>query len=106
MSGPCLPGPARGSHVASTAESSAVVTDHIPDQGFRVSSRDGVPVVTAPGEIDAANAEALDDALAAASADHPTIIVDMTRNVFCDSSGLRVLIMASNAPGRPVASCG
>jgi anti-sigma B factor antagonist len=71
-----------------------VVTGHIPDQGFRVSSRDGVPVVTAPGEIDAANAEALGDALAAASADHPTIIVDMTRNVFCDSSGLRVLIMA------------
>ena len=70
------------------------MTDQIPDQGFRVSSCDGVPVVTAPDEIDAANAEALGDALEAASADHPTIIVDMTRNVFCDSSGLRVLIMA------------
>ncbi len=70
------------------------MTDQIPDQGFRVSSWDGVPVVTAPDEIDAANAEALGDALEAASADHPTIIVDMTRNVFCDSSGLRVLIVA------------
>jgi anti-sigma B factor antagonist len=53
-----------------------------------------MPVVTAPDQIDVANAEALGDTLEAASADHPTIIVNMTRNVFCDSSGLRMLIMA------------
>jgi anti-sigma B factor antagonist len=64
------------------------------DWGFRVWSSGGLPVVTVPAEIDLQNAPALGDALMAASTDHPTVIVDMTANVFCDSSALARLVMA------------
>jgi anti-sigma B factor antagonist len=53
-----------------------------------------LPVVTVPAEIDLHSARTLGDALAAASAGHPTVIVDMTGNVFCDSSALARLVMA------------
>ncbi len=44
----------------------------------------GVPVVEAPEEID----------ICAASRGHATIVVDMTRTRFCDSSGFSVLVAA------------
>jgi anti-sigma B factor antagonist len=52
----------------------------------------GVPVVEAPAEIDVCNAEQLRIALLeAGSGGHATIVVDMTRTRFCDSSGFSVL---------------
>ena len=55
----------------------------------------GVPVVTAPAEVDVTNAPALRAALLEAAADgSPALVVDMTRTRFCDSAGLRVLMDA------------
>ncbi len=69
-------------------------TGRTHDQSFPISSRDGVPVVTAPAEIDFSNALAFGSALAAAGTAGPIIIVDMRANVVCDSSGLSALISA------------
>ena len=53
----------------------------------------GVPVVTAPEEIDLTNVPGLRAALLEAAADgSPALVVDMTRTRFCDSAGLRVLV--------------
>jgi anti-sigma B factor antagonist len=55
----------------------------------------GVPVVTAPEEIDLTNVPGLRVALQeAAAAGSPALVVDMTRTRFCDSAGLRVLVDA------------
>jgi anti-sigma B factor antagonist len=55
----------------------------------------GVPVVTAPEEVDITNAPELRAALqAAAATGSPAFVVDMTRTRFCDSAGLRVLVDA------------
>ena len=55
----------------------------------------GVPIVTAPEEIDITNAPELRSALLKASAHgHGTLVVDMTRTQFCDSSGLHMLLAA------------
>jgi len=66
----------------------------------------GVPVVTAPEEIDITNAPQLRSALLEAAAyGHGTLVADMTRTRFCDSSGLHVLIAAhrrAGAEGREV----
>jgi anti-sigma B factor antagonist len=57
----------------------------------------GVPVVVAPTEIDATNADWLRSVLLqAADRGHGTFVVDMTRTQFCDSAGLRVLVRAHN----------
>jgi anti-anti-sigma factor len=80
----------------------------MPEDKFPVEVVGGVPVVAAPEEIDITNAEALRSALltAAAAADgHGTLVVDMTRTQFCDSSGLHTLIAAhkhAGAEGREV----
>jgi anti-sigma B factor antagonist len=74
----------------------------MPDARFPVEVVRGVPVVAAPEEIDITNAEALRAALstAAAAADgHGTLVVDMTRTQFCDSSGLHALIAAHKRAG-------
>jgi anti-sigma B factor antagonist len=53
----------------------------------------GVPVVATPEEIDITSAPALRSALLEAAAHgHRTLVVDMTRTRFCDSSGLRTLL--------------
>jgi anti-sigma B factor antagonist len=66
----------------------------------------GVPVVAAPEEIDITNTPALRSALLQAAArGHGTLVVDMTRTRFCDSSGLHTLIDAhkrAEAEGRVV----
>ena len=57
----------------------------------------GVPVVAAPEEIDASNADWLRAVLLeAACCGRSTFVVDMTRTQFCDSSGLGVLVRAHN----------
>ena len=65
-----------------------------------------MPVVAAPEEIDITNAEALRAVLLKAAANgHDTLVVDMTRTQFCDSSGLHTLIAAhkrAEAEGREV----
>jgi anti-anti-sigma factor len=71
-----------------------MVTDGTCDQSFRLSSRVGLPVVTTPAEIDFRNAAQLGEVLASASMDHATVIVDMSANVLCDSSGLAEFIKA------------
>jgi anti-sigma B factor antagonist len=52
-----------------------------------------VPVVTAPEEIDITTAPELRSALLEAAAHgHGTLVADMTRTQFCDSSGLHTLL--------------
>jgi anti-sigma B factor antagonist len=78
----------------------------MPDGSFPVEAVKGVPVLTAPEEIDISNAEALRSALIKAAANgHGTLVVDMTQTQFCDSSGLHTLISAhkrAEAEGREV----
>jgi anti-sigma B factor antagonist len=78
----------------------------MPEDRFPVEVVGGVPVVTAPEEIDITNAEELRSALITASANgHSTLVVDMTQTKFCDSSGLHTLIAAhkrAGAQGREV----
>ena len=55
----------------------------------------GVPVVTAPAEIDVTTAEQLRLVLLRPAArKDATVVVDMTRTRFCDSAGLTVLVRA------------
>jgi len=78
----------------------------MPDGSFPVEIVKGMPVVAAPEEIDITNAEALRSALLTAAANGPgTLVVDMTRTRFCDSSGLHALIAVhkrAGAEGREV----
>jgi len=65
------------------------------DGRFPVELVSGVPVVGAPEEIDITNAPELSSALRAAAAGRPgTLVADMTRTRFCDSSGLHALLAA------------
>jgi anti-sigma B factor antagonist len=67
----------------------------VPEIGFPVEVMEGVPVVTAPEEVDIANAGLLQQALAeAARAGQVLVVVDMTRTRFCDSTGLNALVAA------------
>ena len=55
----------------------------------------GIPVVTAPAEIDVGNADMLRAAaLRATARGHATLVVDLSKTHFCDSAGLSVLIRA------------
>jgi anti-sigma B factor antagonist len=57
----------------------------------------GVPVVTAPEEIDLASAAGLRSALLDASArGRGTFVVDMSQTRFCDSARIHVLVGAHN----------
>ena len=65
------------------------------DGRFPVELAGGVPVVAAPEEIDITNAPDLRAALLRAAAGGPgTLVADMTRTRFCDSSGLHTLLAA------------
>ena len=67
----------------------------MPEARFPVEMAGGVPVVTAPVEIDVTSADGLRAALAAATArGHGTFVVDMSLTRFCDSSGLHALVAA------------
>lgn len=64
---------------------------------FPVQMIGGVSVITAPEEIDVTNAAGLRAALLDAGG-HPngngTLVLDMSRTRFCDSSGVNVLVRA------------
>jgi anti-sigma B factor antagonist len=67
----------------------------MPEASFPVEVIGGMAVVAAPEEIDAANAAGLRAALLRAAAHRKgTLVVDMSRTQFCDSSGLNVLVRA------------
>lgn len=54
----------------------------------------GVPVVTAPADIDVITADELRAVLRGAADGNATVVVDMIRTVFCNSAGLGVLVGA------------
>ena len=65
------------------------------DGRFRLEVASGVPVVATPEEIDITSAPGLRSALLEAAAHgHGTLVVDMSRTHFCDSSGLHALLAA------------
>jgi anti-sigma B factor antagonist len=65
------------------------------DGRFPIELVSGVPVVEAPEEIDITNAPKLRWALLEAAAHGSgTLVADMTRTRFCDSSGLKTLVAA------------
>jgi len=67
----------------------------VRDDSFSVEVVSGVPVVTAPEEIDITNAPELRTALLEAAAHGPgALVADLTRTQFCDSSGLYTLLAA------------
>ena len=67
----------------------------MPEISFPVEVIEGMPVVTAPKEIDIANAALLDKAMTeAAGPGHAVVVVDMSRTRFCDSAGLNALVAA------------
>jgi anti-sigma B factor antagonist len=78
----------------------------MPEPNFPVELVDGVPVVSAPEEIDITNAAGLRAALLQAAAPgNGTLVVDMSRTQFCDSAALNVLVRAhkrAQAEGREV----
>ena len=66
---------------------------------FPVELVRGVPVVTAPEEIDITNAAGLrmallSEAAGLEAAGHLAFVVDMTRTRFCDSAGIAALVEA------------
>jgi len=68
----------------------------MPEASFPVEMVSGVPVVTAPEEIDVTNAARLRSVLLGATAPgHATLVVDMAQTQFCDSAGLNVLVRAN-----------
>ena len=65
------------------------------DGRFPIEVVDGVPVAAAPEEIDTTNAQELRAVLLEAAAyGHGTLVADLTRTRFCDSSGLHALLAA------------
>ena len=67
----------------------------MPDIRYLRKMINGVPVVTAPPEIDITTADQLRAVLLdAAARGHATVVVDMTGTQFCDSYGLRTLLRA------------
>jgi anti-sigma B factor antagonist len=67
----------------------------VHDGRFPIELVSGVPVVAAPEEIDITNVPELRSTLLEAAADGPaTLVADLTRTRFCDSSGLHALLAA------------
>lgn len=67
----------------------------VPDAGFPVEIVAGVPVVTTCEEIDVTNAARLRAVLLEAAArSHGTLVIDMSRTQFCDTSGIHALVSA------------
>lgn len=67
----------------------------MPMVGYGIRSVNGLPVVSAPVEIDVSNADELRQRLLACTDEgHAVLIVDMSETVFCDSTGLHQLVRA------------
>jgi anti-anti-sigma factor len=63
------------------------------DQAFGLRTHGSMAVLTPPGEIDASSSGRLREALIDAASGHSVVIVDMSANTFCDSSGIRALVI-------------
>jgi anti-sigma B factor antagonist len=68
----------------------------MPEEPTSIGVLDGLAVVTPPAEIDIVHAASFRAALADAAAGHPVVVVDMSATMFCDSTGLRLLLQASD----------
>jgi anti-sigma B factor antagonist len=66
----------------------------VPYIRFPVTLAGDVPVVGAPEEIDATNAEGLRTAMLNAGQLHRVMVIDMSQTRFCDSAGLHALLSA------------
>jgi anti-sigma B factor antagonist len=67
----------------------------VPDDSWCFQMAGGVPVVTAPAEIDASGGGQLRAMLAEwAARGYTTLVVDLTSTRFCDSAGLTALVRA------------
>jgi anti-anti-sigma factor len=67
----------------------------MPATGYPVRMADGVPVITAPAEIDITTAAELEAVLSDwRTRGYATVVVDMTGTRFCDSAGLTELVQA------------
>jgi anti-sigma B factor antagonist len=67
----------------------------VPDIRYLRKMTDGVPVITAPAEIDITTADQLRAVLLdTAARGHATVVVDLTDTRFCDSYGLHALLRA------------
>lgn len=67
----------------------------MPAVGYSVKTVNGLPVVSAPAEVDASNADELRQfLLACTEGGHPVLVVDMSETAFCDSTGLHQLVRA------------
>jgi anti-sigma B factor antagonist len=67
----------------------------MPEIRYPIKMVRGVPVVTAPEEIDGTNAGRLRAALLrSAGRGHATLVADLSATEFCDTTGLYVLVRA------------
>lgn len=67
----------------------------MPAVGYSVMTVNGLPVVSAPVEVDASNADGLRKLLlTCAEEGHAVVVVDMSETAFCDSTGLHQLVRA------------
>ena len=67
----------------------------MPAVGYSVIRVNGLPVVSAPVEVDVSNADGLRKLLLARAYEgHTVLVVDMTETAFCDSTGLHQLVRA------------
>jgi anti-sigma B factor antagonist len=62
--------------------------------GYEIRWVGGLPVVATPGEIDVSNAAEFRQSLLSGANGHPTLVVDMSGTVFCDSTGVHQLVRA------------
>ncbi len=67
----------------------------MPAVEYGVKAVNGLPVVSAPVEVDVSNADGLRQLLlACADEGHAVLVVDMSETAFCDSTGLHQLVRA------------
>ena len=67
----------------------------MPAVGYSVKSVNGLPVVSAPAEVDVSNADELRQLLLArADEGHAVLVVDMSETAFCESTGRHQLVRA------------
>jgi anti-anti-sigma factor len=73
-----------------------VPKEEIPDAGpvIATTEREGAMVVAPEGEIDLATVEFVDRELQLAESSHATVVLDLSRVTFMDSTGLHLLIAA------------
>jgi anti-anti-sigma factor len=67
----------------------------MPAVEYSVKTVNGLPVISAPVEVDVSNADGLRQLLlACADEGHAVLVVDMSETAFCDSTGLHQLVRA------------